>query len=122
MDNRTETIINRLLWDYDINPNDVISVIKGKKKKCAHWDYEHILLRMLERLNWYDILFMLGKEKIKHDLTPSIISKIHNKDQKKRYEYIRRVLHKESVSYTEWGPEFSKRIRNTLFSDRWYST
>jgi len=122
MDNRTETIINRLLWDYDINPNDVISVIKGEKKKCAHWDYEHILLRMLERLNWYDILFMLGKEKIKHDLTPSIISKIHNKDQKKRYEYIRRVLHKEPVSYTEWGPEFSKRIRNTLFSDRWYST
>ncbi len=122
MDNRTETIINRLLWDYEINPNDVLGVLRGGKKKCAHWDFEHILLRMLERLNWYDILYILGKEKIKNNLTPSIISKIHNKDQKKRYEYIRRVLHKEPVSYTEWGPEFSKRIRNTLFSDRWYGT
>ena len=122
MDKRTGKIINRLLWDYTIDPEDVLSVIQGDKKKCAHWDYEKILLRMLERLSWYDLLFILGKQKIKKDLTLSIISKIHTKDQKKKYEFLHRILHQKPVSFTEWGPEFSERIRNTLFSNRWYST
>lgn len=122
MDNRTQIIINRLLWDYSIDPKDVLSVIRGDKKRCAHWDYEKILLRMLERLSWYDLLFILGKQKIKSDLTPSIISKIHTKDQKKKYEFLRRILHEEPVSFTEWSPKFSEKIRNTLFSNRWYST
>ncbi len=65
MDNRTQKIIKRLLWDYHINPNDMLSVIRGDKEKCAHWDYNKILLRMLERLTWYDLLFMLGKEKLR---------------------------------------------------------
>jgi len=122
MDARTFRIINRLLWDYTISPEDVYEVIQGRKASCAHWDFDTIFLRMLERLGWYDLLHVPGADKIKSSLTPEIIEKIYLPERRKHYERLRKILHGESVSFTKWGPEFSKKIRNSLFSNRWYST
>ena len=77
---------------------------------------------MLERLNWYDLLYIFGVEKLKKNLTKIRISKIHNKELRDHFERLRQILQGESVSFTKWGPQFSKEIKNSLFSNRWYST
>ena len=84
------------------------------------YEFKLILNRMLERLNWYEILDILGIDLIKQLLKPEIISKLRNKEIRERYETIRRILFKEPLPYSGWDPEYRKRIKATLLSNRWY--
>jgi len=77
---------------------------------------------LLERSDWYSILDLVEIEKIKEQLTPEIIERLRFPDLKIKYERIRKILHKETVLFTEWGPEFSEKIKYKLFSNRWYSS
>ena len=122
MNKSTQTIIQKLLWDYDISAEEVVQVIQGEKKKCIHWDFEKLFIRMLEKLNWYDLLYFLGAERIKKELTIAHKEKIHNPSLKNYYERLRKILYGETVPFTKWGPEFSEKVKDSLFSNRWYST
>ena len=122
MDKRTQTIIQKLLWDYDISTEEVVQVIQGEKQKCIHWDFEKLFIRMLEKLNWYDLLYLLGATRIKKELTIARIEKIHNPSLRNHYARLRKILHGETVPFTKWGPEFSEKVKDSLFSNRWYST
>ncbi|MFQ6609501.1 MAG: hypothetical protein ACE5D7_01745 [Fidelibacterota bacterium] len=114
-------LIKRINWDYNINPEDIYRVIKGEKTQAGHWDFNHIFIRCLERLSWYELLEIVGLKTIKQYLTKSIIEKIRFPEMRSKYERLRKILHNETVSYAKWGPEYREQIRNTLFSKRWYS-
>lgn len=122
MDKRTKSIIKRIAWDYNIPLNDIYDVILRKKQNCYHWDFEKIFIRLLERVSWYDIIYLIGIKTIKKELTKSRIKLLFHQDQRQKYEDIRKILSGETVSFTEWGPAFNERIKSSLFSDRWYST
>ena len=122
MDNRTRTVIKKLLWDYDISAEEEVQVIQGEKKKCIHWDLEKLFIRMLEKFNRYDLLYLLGAARIKKELTIARIEKIHNPSLRNHYARLRKILHGETVPFTKWGPEFSEKVKDSLFSNRWYST
>ncbi len=121
MNPTTHKILTLILWDYNISPEQVLNVIEGRQTTCGHWDFEAIFIRMLERLSWYDLLHVLGSERIKENLTTEIILRIHNLGQRKRYERIRKILSGKAVSFTSWGAQFSEEIKDTLFSNRWYN-
>ena len=121
MDKRTRVIIEKILWDYHIPAENVYLVICGKKATCAHWDFDAIFIRLLERLNWYDLLHVFGLNKIKEELTAERIAKLYNPELKNHYERLQRILHGKPVPFTKWGPEFSEKIKDSLFSNRWYS-
>ena len=74
---------------------------------------------MLEKLNWYGLLYLLGAPRIKK-LTIARIEKIHNPSIRNHYARLRKILHGETVPFTKWGPEFSKKVKDSLFSNRWY--
>ncbi len=122
MDEKTRVLIKKILWDYHIPVEDVHLVIRGKKALCGHWNFEDIFIRLLERISWYELLYVFGLNKIKKELTVERIAKIYNPELRRRYERLQHILHGEPVSFTKWGPEFSKKIGNSLFSNRWYST
>ena len=122
MDKRTQTIIQKLLWDYDVSAEEVVQVIQGEKQKCIHWDFEKLFIRMLEKLNWYDLLYLLGAARIKKELTIARIEKIHNPSLRNHYGRLCKILHGKTVPFTKWGPEFSEKVKDSLFSNRWYST
>ena len=115
-------ILKRIVWDYDISPKDIFLVIKGKKEKAGHFDFDKIFIRLLERTDWYSILDLVGIEKIKERLTPEIIERLRYPELKIKYERLRKILHGETVPFAEWGPEFSEKIKYKLFSNRWYSS
>ena len=114
--------LKRINWDYTISIEDMFAVINGKKSQAGHWTREDLLLRMLERLSWYDLLDFFPPEKIAQKLRPPLLDKIHNEEKRAKYERLGKILRNEPVSFTKWGAGYSAECRDTLFSNRWYST
>ena len=116
-----QSIIKKIVWDYDINPYELYEVVTGRKARVGQFDAKRVLVRMLEILSWYELLDILGIEFLKASLTLDIIQQIRFKDLRDRYEFIRRILQGESVSFSGWDPEYRERVKHTLLSNRWYA-
>lgn len=94
---RIRTIMRHVVWDYDVDPYELYEVAVGKRAKVGHFDAERVLLRMLERLPWYDVLDLLGVDELRARLEPGLIARIRHEDVRERYEYVRRVLQGEPL-------------------------
>ncbi len=68
--------IKSAFWDYNIDPENIYAIVLGKKEETKFFTSEKIIIRLLERLSWYEIVDILGKEFLTRNLTASIISKI----------------------------------------------
>ena len=115
-----ERKLKPLFWDYVVNPAEAYEVLVGRRRQAGPFDRERLLIRLLERLSWYDLLAVLGPEGVKSALTPKIIQKLRFPYLKERYEFIRRILHAEPVSFTGWSPENRERIGAAFLSHRRY--
>ena len=114
-------IMSHIIWDYDIDPLDLYEVVTGHRDKVGHFDSKRVLIRMIERLSWYDLVNLLGIDFLKDNITPEIINGIRHKDFREKYEFVRKVLQGEAVSFSGWNPEYREKIKHTLLSNRWYS-
>jgi hypothetical protein len=119
---KIRSIMKLIVWDYDVDPYVLYEVVTGKRDKVGHFDAERILIRMLERLSWYDLINILGMEFLRSALTPQVIKKIRLMDVQEKYDFVRKVLQGEAVSFSGWSPLYRERIKHTLLSDRWYRT
>ncbi len=115
-------ILKSIFWDYNTDLLPLDKIIEKDLNSIDNYDFRLIINRMFERLNWYALMDILGIDLIKKLLTPEIISKLRNKELKDRYERIRRILFKEPLPISGWDPEYRKRIKATLLSNRWDRT
>ena len=115
-------ILTQIIWDYNVKPDDLYLVLTGKKESAGPFTAEKIFIRMLERLSWYDLLDMVGIEYLRSNLTKELIGKIRFHDLKEKYEFIRKILQREAISFSGWSAEYRKKIESTLLSNRWYRT
>lgn len=112
--------IKAAFWDYDIDPYEIYLVVLGKKEGDNFFSKGKILIRLIERLSWYEIVDLFGKEFLANNLSPLIISKIRNPEIRNRYEFIRRVLQGETLSYTGWSVQNRQRLKSSVLSKRRY--
>jgi hypothetical protein len=117
---RIRAIMRYVVWDYDVDPYDLYEVAVGTRGAIGHFDAERVLLRMLERLSWYDVLDLLGTERLRTRLTPLLIARIRHEGVRERYEYVRRLLQGEALPLSGWDPASRAKVRDSLLSDRWY--
>ncbi len=115
-------IFKGVIWDYNIDPYDLYLIALSKKNNIGFFNSERSLLRLLERLSWYEVLQVFKTDFLKENLTPHLISKIRNVQLRERYELIRKILHEETLSLTGWDIKNRERIKSSLLSNRWYST
>ncbi|MEW6195146.1 MAG: hypothetical protein AB1521_08330 [Bacteroidota bacterium] len=113
--------LKKIFWDYNIDILPINKVVDQQLDKIDKYELDIMINRMLERLNWYDLLDILGVDLLKKLLTAGSISKLRSKELKDRYERIRRILFKEPLSLSGWDAEYIKRIKSTLLSNRWYA-
>ena len=114
--------LKKIFWDYNVDKLPLDKFIKMETANIDEYEYKLVVTRMLERLNWFDIIDILGIEQLKKILTPDIINRLRSKELKERYGRIRRILFKEPLPISGWDPEYIKRIKTTLLSNRWYTT
>ena len=115
-------IVKSVIWDYNIDPYEYFLIALGKNKKAGLIDKERALIRLFERLSWYELLSLFDTDFIKNNLTTELISKLRFPQLKRKYELIRKVLHGETISPAGWGTENRERIKSSLLSNRWYNT
>lgn len=115
-------LLKKIVWDYNTNMEDLYAVIFGKKEKAGHFDFERIFVRMLERLPWYDLLFIFDTDFLCENLTGQRLRKLRFPELRSKYEYVRKVLQKQPVPLSGWDTESRERVKHTLLSNRWYST
>lgn len=114
--------LKKIFWDYNIDLLPLNKIVNMQFDDIDKYEFDLIVNRMLERLSWYELLEILGLELIKKFLTTETISKIRFTELRDKYEFIRKILSGETVSFTGWGDEYYQQIKHTLFSNRWYST
>ena len=119
---KIENILTKIIWDYDVKPYDLYLVLAGKKKSAGPFTAEKIFIRMLERLSWYDLLDIVGLDFLKRNLTGELIKNIRFHDLREKYEFVRKILQGEAVSFSGWSVEYREKIESTLLSNRWYRT
>jgi hypothetical protein len=117
-----QRLLKPIMWDYNLDPYELFEVATGTKKQAGTFTRETALVRMLERLPWYDLVNLFGIDGLTQLITPKIISRLRLKELQEKYEFVRKVLQGETVSFSGWSPEYRERIRHTLLSDRWYRT
>ena len=113
-------LLRPLLWDYDIDPYELYEAAAGIRPRAGAFTQETALLRLLERLGWYDLIDLFGLDGLKILLTQERIARLRFQELRERYELARKVLHGEPVSLSGWSPEYREKIRRTLLSHRWY--
>lgn len=118
--NRINRILKPILWDYDIDPEVFFRVATGEIASIGWFNRVRALLRIFERLGWYDLLDLFGISEISKYLDPGIISKIRFPELKEKYEFAGKVLRGEPVPFAGWSPGYREKIRSTVLSDRWY--
>jgi hypothetical protein len=115
-------LLKSIFWDYNTDILPFNKLIARDLNSIDDYEFKFMLNRMLERLNWYQLMDILGIDLIKKMLTPEIINKLRSKELKERYERIRRILSKEPLPFPGWDPEYRKRIKTNLLSYRWDRT
>ncbi|MFZ2323570.1 MAG: hypothetical protein WAV89_07735 [Ignavibacteriaceae bacterium] len=115
-------ILKKIFWDYNIDLLPLNKIVNMQFDVIDKYDFDLVINRMLERLSWSDLLDILGVDLLKKILVPGLINKLRSNELKDRYERIRRILFREPLPLSGWDPEYIKRIKTTLLSDRWYAS
>lgn len=114
--------LSKLFWDYNI-PNQLLEkIIHHEFKEIDKYDYNLIIKRMLERMQWYDLLNILGIDQLKIILSSDIIDKLRSNELKARYERIRRILFNEALSISRWDSGNIEKVKSSILSNRWYGS
>ena len=109
-----------IIWDYNVDLDELYEVLTRQRSKAGPFTLERLLVRMLERLSWYELLDALGLEYLRQNLTGEIIAKIRFKTLRGRYERISRFLSGHPVSLSGWDPEYREEVKLSLLSHRWH--
>jgi hypothetical protein len=117
-----QKLLQPLLWDYRIDPYELFEVAIGTRERVGSFTQGKALIRMLERLAWYDLVRLFGIDGLTTLLTTHVIAQLRFPELRERYELVRKVLQGEPVSFSGWSPEYRQKIRHTLLSHRWYRT
>lgn len=88
----TKTLLSRLYWDVDVDPEQLYQLLTGEKDRIGHIDVHNLYYRILTTLNWYDILKIVAPEKLGELLSDSVLDRIRFNDLKERYLYARKQI------------------------------
>jgi hypothetical protein len=86
-------LLNQILWDYNISPEDIEAVLKGKKKFAGHYSREMLFQKLIESYSWFTIIQLFTPNEIQNLLTSQVISKLRSPSLRQKYEFVQKRLH-----------------------------
>jgi len=91
---KRESLLKRIVWDYNISEKDIEAVLKGRAEKAGHYTRSMLFLKILETYPWFTVLKLFSPEEIKDLLTDDLLKKMRSPALRKKYEFIRQRLQK----------------------------
>ncbi len=91
-------LFKQIMWDYNILPEDIESVLKGEKALAGHYTRDTLFLKLLESYSWFTILQLLSINEIHSLLTTQTISKLRSPSLREKYEFVQKRLQKIILS------------------------
>lgn len=92
MEKHKETIYQQLMWDYNISPEEVDKLVKGKVKYAGHYDIDRLFVKMLNNFPYFIILQIFDIKTVKKLLTNEVILKLRFKEIQEKYKYVQKRL------------------------------
>ena len=87
-------LISQLLWDTQLNADDVWPILKGENEYIGHVDKPFLFRRCLESYSWFTILELFSVQEVKRLLTKEVIAKLRSKSLRKKYTFMYEQLQK----------------------------
>ncbi len=87
-------LLRRLMWDYNIAPEECLEALEGARTKAGHYTDETLFRKLIESYPWFTVLKLLPRERILQLMSDQTIQSIRNKSLISRYEFIRTRLQK----------------------------
>lgn len=85
-------LLKKLFWDYNFTEEELFDLLEGKTSRAGHLDTTGLYARMLSTLQWYDILEVVGKDRLEEMLSDTVLGRLRSADLKKKYAVAKRVL------------------------------
>ena len=80
------------LWDINLSEKELEKLFSGKKKMIRGITSQNIYARLLSSYNWYTLLKIARKEKLREILTDDVIKRIKSRSLQQKYFYARSIL------------------------------
>lgn len=95
---KTMEIADKLLWDIPISQREKIKKTLNKNPARFLEKNEALFVKALNSLSWYELISLLGPERLDELLTDDIINKIFPEKRRKYYKNARRLLSEYALS------------------------
>jgi hypothetical protein len=84
--------IKPLLWDTKITPEEAVEVLDGKQINGL--TKTNLYTKMLVGYKWYEVLNIVGKDKINELLADEVIKGLFPRAKRDRFFNVRKILYK----------------------------
>lgn len=111
-------LIEKLNWDYNISPDDILEVIKGTKTSVAAFTRENLFARSMETFLWEDLVNLWGLETCKNLYTEKTRRMIFSKPLREEYDVVFSVLQGNPLPVSGQSAERIERLRSSLLFNR----
>ena len=82
-----------VFWDTDVNPDQLLRLLRGDIEKVGHIDRVNLFRRLLTTYDWYTLLAMIPPDRLPEALSDAVLDHLHPAGLKDRYRYARHILY-----------------------------
>jgi hypothetical protein len=90
--------IRRVLWDVDVNPENLLRVIDGASTESGSLDRTAIYAKLLGSYSWYTLLRIIPSDHLTEALSEDVLRRVWPISLRKRYENARELLSGSALS------------------------
>ncbi len=90
--------LKNVFWDYNFTDEDLNNLLYGKIHKLGDITRADLLTRMIEYLNWFDIVKFIDYDIFIANFTVDFIKSLKEPDLRKGLLFAREFLLRESIS------------------------
>jgi len=92
--------LKNIFWDYNFTEEELNDLLYGRIQHVGNLTRSDMLTRMLEYLNWFDIVKLINKDLFLKNFTPEFIKTLKEQDLQQGLTFVREFLLGKTLSST----------------------
>jgi excisionase family DNA binding protein len=88
---RLSEAMKKAVWEYDIAPRELFDILMGAKSTFT-FNQAKLLARVLATTDWYSLINIFGRKRLKIIINDNVLSHVWNKDMRKRLIFAKGLL------------------------------